>query len=98
MKLAQSRRRKVPSWLYAIGLLILPTIRGVLQYRWLGEISIAERERLQRSVQQSVFQVREDVNSEIASLCQALAPGGSETDDPGPELTARYQRWAAVRQ
>ena len=44
-------RRTVFSWLFAGALFVLCGFLGVLQYRWLGEVSVAERELFQHLFQ-----------------------------------------------
>lgn len=56
------------SWfpiLLVIGLLGLLVLLATLQYRWLGQISDAERERLQRTVEADTARFAEDFNREI---------------------------------
>ncbi len=50
-------------------------ILGILQYRWIGEVSVAERERLQRSLQGSLARVSHDFNDEISVLARAMLRG-----------------------
>src|SRR5260370_9699336 len=46
-----NHRPAMLSWLFVIALLALSTVLAVLQYRWIGEVSRADRERLHTSLQ-----------------------------------------------
>jgi signal transduction histidine kinase len=95
MNVEQNQRRAVLSWLFVGTLLVLCGVLGVLQYRWIGEVSLAARDRLRGSLQASLDRLGADFNSEIAEACRALVPGNS-TPDAGAaeaEFAARYQQW-----
>jgi two-component system, OmpR family, sensor histidine kinase SenX3 len=47
---------------------------AVLQYRWSGEVSEAERERMQGSLNASVSQFRQEFNRELQQLAAAFQP------------------------
>jgi signal transduction histidine kinase len=83
------------SWLYVAALFVLCGILGILQYRWIGEVSVAERERLRGSLQASLHRLSRDLNSEISADCNALLPDVSEPGAPVPEaqVAARYKQW-----
>ena len=61
-------------------------ILGILQYRWIGEVSVAERERLQRSLQGSLTRVSQDFNDEISVLARAMLRG-EDSDHLGRLVT-----------
>jgi signal transduction histidine kinase len=95
MNVEPNRRRAVLSWLFVGALLILCGVLGVLQYRWIGEVSLAARDRLRGSLQASLDRLSQDFNSEIAEACRALVPANS-TPDPRAaeaEFATRYQQW-----
>ena len=89
MNVEPNQRRAVLSWLFVGTLLVLCGVLGVLQYRWIGEVSLAARDRLRGSLQASLDRLSQDFNSEIAEACRALVPANS----PEPELAARYEQW-----
>ncbi len=66
-----------------------------MQYRWIGEVSLAARDRLRGSLQASLDRLSRDLNSEIATACRALLPANpSPTTQPSEaEFAARYQQW-----
>ena len=51
MSLQKNARRAMLSWLFVGALFILCGVLGGLQYRWIGEVSVAARERLRGSLQ-----------------------------------------------
>ena len=63
-----------------------------LQYRWIGEISEADRERLRRSLTAATMQFRADFNRRLAATAFEFLPRpGAE---PG-EIAAAYRSLAA---
>jgi len=75
--------------LSAVALLVL----AGLQYNWIGQIAVAERQRLQMSVAESSQDFSEDFTTELRTLVAMIEPrqGGPS----GPEaVAARYQEWA----
>src|SRR5262250_283854 len=63
-----------------------------LQYNWIGQISIAERERLEVSVRDSSNRFAADLSSEIRSLVSALDIRGNRAPDPST-IVFRYRNW-----
>src|SRR5437016_7745760 len=80
------RGRAIPSWLFLGALFVLCGVLGVLQYRWIGEVSVAARERMRGSLQASLNRVSQDFNSEISSAARALLPPGSPSE---PDVIVR---------
>jgi signal transduction histidine kinase len=89
MNVEPNQRRAVLSWLFVGALLALCGVLGVLQYRWIGEVSLAARDRLRGSLQASLDRLSRDFNSEIATACRALLPANSSET----ELAARFEQW-----
>lgn len=74
----QGKRQTRRGWQagLAVGAMVgLCCLLGVLQYRWIGEVSVAERERLQRTLQGSLVRVSHDFNEEISVLSRAMMRG-----------------------
>jgi signal transduction histidine kinase len=95
MNMERVRRQAWFSWV-SVGLVaVLCSILAVLQYRWIGEVSRAERERLQQSLQTTLYRLSEDFNSEINAVCSALVPDQAQLDQAGVEeaYAARYLQW-----
>ncbi len=91
----KNKRRATLSWLAVAALVILCGVLGVLQYRWIGEVRVAERERLRDSLQASLNRLSNDFNSEITAACRALLPPEPHTDlaSAEKEIAARYEQW-----
>lgn len=69
-------------------------VLGVVQYRWIGEVSEAERERLRTSLQTSLNRLSQDFSIEVRAAAAALLPDpGSTTDDVLADYAERYQNW-----
>jgi signal transduction histidine kinase len=92
------RRSTALSWLFVAGLFVLCGVLGILQYRWIGEVSVAARDRLRGTLQASLSRISLDFSSEIATAARALLPAGSE---PGSvtaetEVATRYAQWKKI--
>src|SRR5947199_59033 len=74
-------------------LLILLPVLAVLQYRWIGEVSAAERDRLESSLRVSSDRFATDFDAELARLANAfqIRDGFPETVMP---IEERYQAWS----
>lgn len=89
------KRRALLSWLTVGTLLALCAVLGGLQYRWVGELSLAERHRLKSGLQASLNRLSQDFNADISDACAALlppqqaAPSGPREED----YTALYLQW-----
>lgn len=95
MEKNRNRRLAVWSSLYVGVVVILTAVLGVLQYRWIGEVSLAERERLKAGLQASLHRLSQDFNTEITGLCAALlagAPSGTESDRE-KAYAVNYSQW-----
>ena len=72
--------------------LLLPVL-AILQYRWISDLSLSEKERLERKVKESVSLFSREFNSELLRINTfLLAPivTAEDSDEYGP----RYRRWA----
>jgi signal transduction histidine kinase len=88
-------RRTAMYWL-ALGVLaIICCVLAVLQYRWIGEISRAEQERLRSGLQTSLQRLSQNFNTEIEAACAALQPSNRQVEEQGREAAyaARYEVW-----
>jgi hypothetical protein len=83
------------SWLFVAALLVLCGVLGVLQYRWIGEVSVAARERLRDSLQATLNRLSRDFNLEIISACRAVLPFNPSPDlqVAEAEFASRYEQW-----
>ena len=77
-------------------LVLLPAL-AVLQYRWVGQLSDAERERMQRNMRHAAIQFREALDGEIARAFVGLqVDGGSAREEQWAGYAERYASWAAT--
>ncbi|MBM3797170.1 MAG: HAMP domain-containing histidine kinase [Acidobacteria bacterium] len=84
-------------WLLAMVLVLLCVALGVIQYRWLGELSEAEQQRMQTGLGLSLQRLSRDFNTEINAAAGAIMPrAGAEPEaDRQAEYQARIERWRA---
>jgi signal transduction histidine kinase len=74
------RGKALPSWMFLCAILVLSGVLGVLQYRWIGEVAVAARERMRGNLQSSLNRVNQDLNAEVSGAARALLPAGSPAD------------------
>jgi signal transduction histidine kinase len=89
------QRRAWTSWLFIGALLALALTVGIIQYRWIGEVSRAERERLQSGLQTSLNRLSQEFNAELNSTTAALLPNRPIAADAEreQEYVSRYMQW-----
>ncbi len=75
---------------------VLGLVMALLQYRWTGELSRAEQDRLGDALQRSLSRLSHDLDEEILSPARALPPTDTEVAEQGREAAyiARLRRWA----
>ncbi|MBL8188447.1 MAG: HAMP domain-containing histidine kinase [Acidobacteria bacterium] len=85
-------------------MLVLLPLLAVLQYRWLGEVSAAERERMQANLKTSAERFCSDFDRELTVIYtqiqnltepNLLQPNQAEANLLSPGFAARYSQWAA---
>jgi signal transduction histidine kinase len=77
---------------YAL-LVLLPAL-AVLQYRWVGQVSTAERERMQRNLQTAAAQFRENFDGEVVRAVLSLQVGpATALEGASDRYTDRYETW-----
>jgi signal transduction histidine kinase len=77
-----------------ISLLTLLPLLAVLQYRWIGQLNQAERERMQANLRTASANFASEFNREMARACRSFQAGPplfSERD--WETLSARYRQW-----
>jgi len=90
------RQKPSLSLLLVAALLVLLPLLAVLQYRWLGEVSAGERERMQANLKTSAERFCSDFDRELTNAyvqLQNVSPQSGEQFQG--ELAARYRRWLA---
>jgi signal transduction histidine kinase len=90
-----NRRHTWAAWLFVGTLFGVSLILGVVQYRWIGQVSRAETERLRATVQTSLNRLSQYFNDEIVSAAAAIIPDRSATAfaDRRTEYGRRYLTW-----
>ena len=98
MSFDSQRRQATLSWLFVGVLFVLCGVLGVLQYRWIEEVSIAARDRLRASLQASLERVSRDFQIELNTTLRTLVPESAGTDpaDVVRDASKRYADWMAA--
>ncbi|HLG59987.1 MAG TPA: HAMP domain-containing sensor histidine kinase [Vicinamibacterales bacterium] len=87
-------RRPSGPTLVTLGLLVLLPALAVLQYRWVGQVSTAERERMQRNLRTAAGLFREGFDGEIVRAVLSLQVGPATAREGASErYTDRYDTW-----
>jgi signal transduction histidine kinase len=87
------RSRHRATILAAVALAILLPLLAVLQYRWIGEVSQAERERLRAAPERFAEDFDRELTRAFLSFQPGLRSGGQ--DDRRAELVQQARRWRA---
>ena len=94
MDVEKHRRQALLSWLFVVVLVTLCATLGILQYRWIGEASRAEGDRMRAGLETRLQRLSRDFNAEIAAACSALTPGERESESHvEADYAARYLAW-----
>jgi signal transduction histidine kinase len=87
------KRPTGPTLLTVLLIVLLPAL-AVLQYRWVGQVSDGERERMQRSVRNAADQFRDTFDDEITRAALALNVGApTARDGESDQYSDRYNSW-----
>jgi signal transduction histidine kinase len=81
--LESMRGKTASAWLFLGALFVLCAVLGLLQYRWIGEINVALRDRLRGTLHASLFRASQDLNAEISSAARSILPA-----EPPPDPAA----------
>ena len=89
--------RRTPWQLLAAALLlVLLAILATLQYRWLGEVSEAERERMRASLRTRASALAQEFDAELTRAYVAFHVESDQLDaDAAAALADAYARWQA---
>lgn len=89
------QRRALLSWLFVGALFALCGVLALLQYRWLGEVSTAARERLHGSLQATLFRLSQGFNAELTNTLSSLIPSNEQGDPEAAQqdLVSRFEQW-----
>src|ERR1044071_9920733 len=93
----QPRAHRFSFTLLLIGALVLRrTLLALLQYRWLGQISVAERQTMAINLRNQARGLQEEFTQEIERACNRLRVSREGFREHGwDELIERYARWKA---
>src|SRR5947208_1305071 len=80
------------SRLSVVFLLVALPVLATLQYQWIGQISVAERQRLEEGVRDSSARFAEDFSEEIRRLFLTFELRDGLPADSKPILS-RYEQW-----
>ena len=82
-----------PTLVTVLVLVLLPAL-AVLQYRWVGQLSVAERERVQRNLQNAADQFRDTFEGEIVRALLSLQVGVATAREGSSDQYSRgYNSW-----
>ena len=91
------RQFRVPMAVIAGALLGLIALLATLQYRWLGQISGAERERMTATLNTRATAFAQDVDRELTRAYLLFQLDALQPDRaPRRRVGARYDRWQAT--
>ncbi|MGE3401618.1 MAG: sensor histidine kinase [Vicinamibacterales bacterium] len=80
-----------------LALLVLVPTLAVLQYRWVGQVSEAERERMQTTVRNAAIQFRETLDGEIARAAINLQVGAvTAREGSSDRYSDRHDAWSST--
>jgi signal transduction histidine kinase len=78
-----------------VALIALLPLLAVLQFRWLGEVSRAERDRMQASLKTAVANFTQDFDRELSRACLSLRMDArTERERNWQTYARRYDQWA----
>src|SRR5918995_333910 len=91
------RQFRVPMAVIAGALLGLIALLATLQYRWLGQISGAERERMRGTLNTRATAFAQDLDRELTRAYLMFQLEGLQPDQGAiNHVAARYDRWQAT--
>lgn len=83
-----------PELFLGLGLSLVLIALAVLQYRWIGQVSEADRSRLESNLRQSVDRFVQDADSELERFGRTMVSGGPPGAPPTAEdYAARLALW-----
>jgi signal transduction histidine kinase len=94
----QIRRRAPVLWLFMALLVVLVCVLAILQYNWIGEISVNEQKQLQYDLQAAANKLSSSFNAELNSAAEALQPSEQQVQEVGRQKAyeSRYIEWHAT--
>ena len=84
----------------AVLLAVLLGVLAVLQYRWIAEVSQAERQRMRAGLQAAAERLAAEVDREVGRVVHTFEPaprgGGEAAGDAGARLLRQLRSWRAT--
>jgi signal transduction histidine kinase len=80
----------------AVGLLGLLALLATLQYKWLGRISDAERDRMRATLNTRASGFAQDFDGELTRAYLLFQVDPQATENLASRVTIRYERWQAT--
>ncbi|MBL8291868.1 MAG: hypothetical protein JNN08_08525, partial [Bryobacterales bacterium] len=100
MTIENNRKQALMAWLFVGALATLSLVFGILQYRWIGEVSRAEGDRLRGSLDSSLNRLSLEFNTTITTASMAIAnvPTGVDPAARHEQYAANFARWHETTQ
>lgn len=89
------KRRPPLILIVTLALLALLPVLAILQYRWMGRISEAERERMQNNLRDGASKFTQDFDREIARAFFSFQSSESTSEQLATALADCYTHWSA---
>ena len=91
------KRQALYSWAFVALLAGLSVMLAILQYRWIGEVSRAEQERLKTNLETTLERLRDEFNGNILQAANALTLVGGDIPAESAErekiYVQKFKRW-----
>jgi hypothetical protein len=85
MNMERVKERALVSWASVALMAVVACVLAVLQYRWIGEVAVAERDRLREALQTAITRFSQDFNGELAGALSALRLPSQQIEAMGRE-------------
>jgi len=88
------------AWLFLGAVMALCSVLGVLQFRWIGDVSRTARDQLQSNILSTLQHFNDDLQHTVAAELRNVLPAGgwSRTSDLEAQIASRYAQWKATSQ
>lgn len=93
----QIRRRAPLLWLFMGLLVVLVCVLAVLQFNWIGEISVDEKNQREYDLQAAANKLSSAFNAELSATAEAIQPSESQVQEMGRQKAyeRRFSEWRA---
>src|SRR5688572_1041852 len=90
-------KHKLFSMAFPIAALVLLVLLASLQYYWVGQVSVGERERMRASLRVGATRFSEDFDRELARIYLSLQmDAATMRDQAWKDYARRYNHWFAT--